>query len=203
MKKFIYVAIFFIFQNFFVSNNSYKLSEFESNLNNSQQFIENGVKLTYKTDLSEDKVIKGIKTKVNEEIGYKLDEFTKAFDFDSDGIHYSFSIWNDDNTNVAIQAINTNGKYSMDEILDKVKKFNLKGFSTNVYKYAKYKVISDCSDYENQLLNVAETLQNVDLYNGSLLKAKLSDDTVISLAHMKYNSGNYIIIGTPMIFVTY
>ena len=43
----------------------------------------------------------------------------------------------------------------------------------------------------------------INIENGKVGRAFLKDNTRVNLGYVKYNTGEYIIIGTPVIFVTY
>ena len=54
---------------------------------------------------------------------------------------------------------------------------------------------------ENKLkIKVSESL---DINNGVVAKASMMDGTDINIGQITYDSGSYLIIGTPIIFVTY
>ena len=56
-------------------------------------------------------------------------------------------------------------------------------------------------DIENKLkINISESL---DISNGSIAKATMMDGTDINIGQITYDTGSYLIIGTPIIFVTY
>ena len=48
-----------------------------------------------------------------------------------------------------------------------------------------------------------KTLEVLNIHNGSVGKAELYDGNKINMGFTKYDTGEYLIIGTPVIFVTY
>lgn len=203
MKKFIYIAIFFIFQSFFTQSNLYGINELESDLNKSQSFVENGVKLVYKTSLSEDDIKNSIKDKIHEKIGINISSFDNNIDFEWENINYSITVWSKEKTHISIQAINSNKKLSTKDVLDRVNNFKISSISNKIYRYSKYKILNENIEYDGVIKGNVENKENIEISNGYVSKILLEDKTKVSLAHMKYNTGNYLIIGTPMIFVTY
>lgn len=203
MNKFIYIAIFFIFQSFVLGTNYNGITTFENTLNENQDFIENGVKLVYTSNLSEKTIKEALIIEINKNFLISFKYCDNTIEFEDNNIKYTISIWSEKNTKVSIQAINKSRDISIGEVLDKIEKLNIKGKKENEYKYIKYKIIEPLYNYEELILKDAEKINEIDIYNGKVTKVKLSDDTIITLAHMQYNSGNYLIIGTPMIFVTY
>ena len=56
-------------------------------------------------------------------------------------------------------------------------------------------------DVENKLkIKINEKL---DISNGSVAEATFEDNQHINIGQIKYDTGSYLIIGTPIIFVTY
>ena len=45
--------------------------------------------------------------------------------------------------------------------------------------------------------------ENLDINNGSIAKATMIDGTNLNIGQITYDTGSYLIIGTPIIFVTY
>ena len=43
----------------------------------------------------------------------------------------------------------------------------------------------------------------LEISNGSIAKATLMDGTNINIGQISYDTGSYLIIGTPVIFITY
>ena len=56
-------------------------------------------------------------------------------------------------------------------------------------------------DIENKLK--IKVNENLDISNGSIAKATMMDGTNINIGQITYDTGSYLIIGTPIIFVTY
>ena len=52
--------------------------------------------------------------------------------------------------------------------------------------------------------NIEEkTLEELDIVNGKIGKGKLKDENKINFSFMSYDTGEYLILGTPVIFITY
>lgn len=56
-------------------------------------------------------------------------------------------------------------------------------------------------DIENKLK--IKVSKNLNISNGSIAKATMMDGTNINIGQITYDTGSYLIIGTPIIFVTY
>ena len=199
MKKFIFIAIFFILNINTINGKAYltnSLDELTNNLNINQEFIENGVKLNYTINLNKEQVLNIIleNYNVNSEFGY-------SGNFKYKDMEISYSIWSEEKTKLSVQIINSNKEVTINQIVNNTNKiFNSLSFD-KVYKYSKYKVISYIDD--NSLFLESKKINNIDIYNGNVEKRLLQDNTEVSIAHMKYNTGDYLILGTPVIFVTY
>ena len=48
-----------------------------------------------------------------------------------------------------------------------------------------------------------DTIEEAEISNGKVLKAEFIDGSKINMGQINYDTGKYIIIGTPIIFVTY
>ena len=48
-----------------------------------------------------------------------------------------------------------------------------------------------------------DTIRSLEINNGKVSNIVMNDDKSINVAQVNYNSGSYLIIGTPTIFITY
>jgi len=83
---------------------------------------------------------------------------------------------------------------------------NIAAENIKYFNFIKVKII------EEQKQHILETIENnvkkdtlevIDIHNGSVAKGELKDGNRINIGYIKYDTGEYLIIGTPVIFVTY
>ncbi|MEG0297202.1 MAG: hypothetical protein RR620_10830 [Clostridium sp.] len=203
MKKIISIAIFFIFSSIIQQNVMYGFDSLELQLNENGKFIENGVKLIYETENKDEfqRLVKKLTdVKGHEKIGIK----DNLINYDENNTKYSITVWQEEKTKVSIQVINTDREKLTKDILNEIVQLSDdSSLSQKVYKYTKIeteKNYKDGIDFLDKDINID---REIEINNGKVINGTLRDDTEVNLAHMKYDTGNYVIVGTPMIFVTY
>lgn len=200
MRNFIFVAIFFVFSNIFSSNLIIDIDSIQEYMKNRGVFTDSGIKVVYKTDLSEEEIINNIKNDINI---YRFDKVNNRIKFNIDSMEVLVDIWQDEVTNVSIQIINYDSKMSIEDILRIAQKLIYNDNSRKVYSYCRYKVDGYKENIDDILPKSMEKLNEIEIYNGKIFNIELINKTKVNLAYMTYDTGNYVIIGTPMIFVTY
>ena len=97
-------------------------------------------------------------------------------------------------------------KLNPSEIIDFSANINPLGISENVKK-AMIDAIDKVVKYPDityfDLKNSIGEFEKLDISNGSVAKATMIDSTNINIGQITYDTGSYLIIGTPIIFVTY
>ena len=177
----------------------YVLSEYE--------FIQNGMKLEYtiKADISDelDRIDKIFQSK-NDLIVTRSESSISA---KSENINYSVNIYNYGRlTKVEVIVINTDKTLSESYLRVLVEEIRSSNFINERYfSFIKGKIKTEdkniFEDVENKLkININE---NLDISNGSIAKATMIDGTNLNIGQITYDTGSYLIIGTPIIFVTY
>ena len=48
-----------------------------------------------------------------------------------------------------------------------------------------------------------DTIEEAYISNGKVIKANLVDGSRVNIGQISYNTGDYLIVGTPVIFITY
>ena len=177
----------------------YVLSEYE--------FIQNGMKLEYtiKADISDelDRIDKIFQSK-NDLVVTKSENSISA---KSENINYSVNIYNYSKlTKVEVIVINTDKTLSESYLRLLVEEIRNSNFINERYfSFIKGKIKTEgkniFEDVENKLKIIIN--ENIDISNGSIAKATMIDGTNLNIGQITYDTGSYLIIGTPIIFVTY
>lgn len=171
-------------------------------------FIQNGIKVEY------------ITSKPIDDEGLRIYEILKEeFDGDikvegntiflRDSVkEIKVIVWSDnENTKVQIIYMNNSKTNSTSFIRDElVKVQDISAKNIKYFDFIKVKIIQDKKQNVLEILeeNIdKKTLETLDIYNGSVGKSKLYDGNKINIGIVKYTTGEYLVIGTPVIFVTY
>lgn len=215
MKKKIYIIPLVIFSllligakplNSFDSPCFFDLSE-QAIIEN-DAFIENGVKMNYcsKTD---------IETEHERLVKEFEDKYGKNLKVTSNKIMYKDSsndikvvLWEENHeTMVEIVAINNNSSSSSLSLKKDLEKLqNNKSTEEKYFAFIKGKIEGQSyKKIEKTLMDSIkkDTLEVLDIHNGYSATAEFGDNQRVNMGYMEYDSGRQIIIGTPIIFVTY
>ncbi|WP_294175044.1 hypothetical protein [uncultured Clostridium sp.] len=174
---------------------------------NEYEFIENGIKLEYivKADINyEFKRINEIFKSKNDLIVTTSELCISA---KGKNINYNINIYNYNGlTKVEVIAINkdkTLSQKNLELLVQEIRNSNF--IDERYFSFIKGKIETEekniFEDVENKLkIKINEKL---DISNGSVAKATMIDSTNINIGQITYDTGSYLIIGTPIIFVTY
>ena len=174
---------------------------------NEYEFIENGIKLEYivKADINyEFKRINEIFKSKNDLIVTTSELCISA---KGKNINYNVNIYNYNGlTKVEVIAINkdkTLSQKNLELLVQEIRNSNF--IDERYFSFIKGKIETEekniFEDVENKLkIKINEKL---DISNGSVAKATMIDSTNINIGQITYDTGSYLIIGTPIIFVTY
>jgi hypothetical protein len=191
------------------SNAKNSFSILEKNVTNISEFQENGAKLQYKTSDSIEKEIFRIKEYLNYNINGSYREINKnQFEIINENFNTNIKMWSEDKyTYVEITLINKDAKYTTEDLKNILQKLeNKKSENKQYFFYYEGKEREpDNNYYINKLAN-ENNIQKINLLNinnGYTGTGYLSNGDKINFALTKYNTGSYIIIGTPIIFATY
>lgn len=214
MKKVFVVLIICIFS--LCISGSYVLNERDlyKELYNSMEFCDSGIKISYRTEEDIDEILKEIN---------KLDLFylDNTLQIDSNG-QANFSFEKDtQNSSVNILIGKGTSGYNVEiEIIDKEKlvdiemiksKFSRLNNAMNLkyFSFIKVKTENRCKyELEKELFNILncyniENKSNVLLENGLTGIFTAEKTLKINYSIMNYNDGTYLIMGSPIIFITY
>ena len=213
MKKIFFVFIS-IFSLLIINGKEYEceakkdlFNEVERYVLSEYEFIQNGMKLEYtiKADISDelDRIDKIFQSK-NDLVVTKGENSISA---KSENINYSVNIYNYSKlTKVEVIVINTDKTLSESYLRLLVEEIRNSNFINERYfSFIKGKIKTEgkniFEDVENKLKIIIN--ENIDISNGSIAKATMIDGTNLNIGQITYDTGSYLIIGTPIIFVTY
>ena len=213
MKKIFFVFLL-IFSLLIINGKEYEceakkdlFNEVERYVLSEYEFIQNGMKLEYtiKADISDelDRIDKIFQSK-NDLVVTKSENSISA---KSENINYSVNIYNYSKlTKVEVIVINTDKTLSESYLRLLVEEIRNSNFINERYfSFIKGKIKTEgkniFEDVENKLKIIIN--ENIDISNGSIAKATMIDGTNLNIGQITYDTGSYLIIGTPIIFVTY
>lgn len=213
MKKVFFVFLL-IFSLLIIGGKEYKceskedsFSKIEGYVINNYDFVQNGIKLEYTVDEKLCKEYLRIKQFFEENNFLVLSTENNNITAESENIDYSINIC-EYNDLIKVQVILINNDVSKSE--EELKKLSQKIRNDNFineryFSFIKGKLNTQdknlIDDLEKNLsIKVNEYL---DINNGCVAEATFEDNQHINIGQIKYDTGSYLIIGTPIIFVTY
>ena len=154
-------------------------------------FVQNGVKLEYiiNTSINEekDRIIELLK----KDSKSNIDIVNNNIVCSDDALTYNISLIDGDKTKVEIIIINNSEGFKSTDLRQAVEEVKSnKCIDERIYYFSKVKINED-------------TIEEAEISNGKVLKAEFIDGSKINLGQINYDTGKYMIIGTPIIFVTY
>lgn len=162
-------------------------------------FKENGVKIQYNIKSSLDKEIERIKKVYIKENKIEETEDNSHFYIVGDK-NIEVNLWCEDGI-VFVEAISINNDKDIDTISLKNNLKKLQNQKTNSVKYFEY--YKGRLNSINSLKEIKEEEGFTKVHNGYVGNYKLKSGSKISYGIMEYDTGVYVIVGTPIIFTTY
>lgn len=162
-------------------------------------FKENGVKIQYNIKSSLDKEIERIKKIYIKENKIEETEDNSHFYIVGDK-NIEVNLWCEDGI-VFVEAISINNDKDIDTISLKNNLKKLQNQKTNSVKYFEY--YKGRLNSINSLKEVKEEEGFIKVHNGYVGNYELKSGSKISYGIMEYDTGIYVIVGTPIIFTTY
>lgn len=179
-----------------ISKDNYKY--IEKIVMDETDFSENGVKIQYNVKSDIDREVLRIKNIFKD--NYEFDEVDKYHFYIKGKNNIEIKLWKE-NDNLFVEGIILNKNENITNIYLKniLKKLeNNKTKSVKYFEYYKGKLL-----YINSLKDINLNDKLLKIHNGYVGKEKLSNNREFSYGIIEYNTGIYIIIGTPTIFTTY
>ncbi|WP_291648618.1 hypothetical protein [Clostridium sp.] len=179
-------------------------TEFIKNSN----FIQNGIKVEYSINQPIDKELSLLKDNFKKSFGEDVQSNENIIVYKDSIKEIKAVVWsNNENIKVQITYINNDKDANTFQLKKELKQIqNIAAKNIKYFNFIKVKIIED---QKQNLLDILkknidmETLEVLNIHNGSVGKAKLYDGNKINIGFTKYDTGEYLIIGTPVIFVTY
>ena len=213
MKKVFFVFLL-IFSLLVINNKEYKceskedsFSKIEGYVINNYDFVQNGIKLEYTVDEKLCKEYLRIKQFFEENNFLVLSTENNNITAESENIDYSINIC-EYNDLIKVQVILINNDVSKSE--EELKKLSQKIRNDNFINERYFSFIKGkLNTQDKNLIDDLEKNLNIkvneylDINNGCVAEATFEDNQHINIGQIKYDTGSYLIIGTPIIFVTY
>lgn len=188
-----------------ISNDFYFL---EDKIKNYGTFKENGVRLEYTTKSSVEEEILKLKNNFENQFKDEVNIEKNTISISKDYREIKAIVWsNKEDTKVQITYVNNNNKITTNQLkkeLEQNEYFAAKNIK--YFNFVKVKIIEDQKQKVLDLLksNIDEkTLEELNILNGKVAKGILIDGSKINFSFMTYDKENYLVLGTPVIFITY
>ena len=212
MKRKICLVLFFLFSIVNIGattrvdrEDSFYLAS--NKLMNNMDFCENGVKVVYQSNSSLEDEMHIIEDKLQRKYTEsKIEVSNKGIKIDCENQKVSVDLYDKSgNTCVEIELINNKKEKNIQNLMKELTE--LQGNNVSEKRYFKY-VKGRINDKENALDIIESTkelkhIDTLDIRNGYVGTAVLNDRDRVNFAVSTYNTGTYLIIGTPIIFTTY
>ena len=213
MKKVFFVFLL-IFSLLIIGGKEYKceskedsFSKIEGYVINNYDFVQNGIKLEHTVDEKLCKEYLRIKQFFEENNFLVLSTENNNITAESENIDYSINIC-EYNDLIKVQVILINNDVSKSE--EELKKLSQKIRNDNFINERYFSFIKGkLNTQDKNLIDDLEKNLNIkvneylDINNGCVAEATFEDNQHINIGQIKYDTGSYLIIGTPIIFVTY
>lgn len=169
-------------------------------------FIENGVRVEYSTKKNINKEYDFIKNKFIETFGENIKLTNNNIEYNDDLKEVKAVFWSKNDTSyIRIDYFNNNENIEVLEIRNILAEIiNIKKEKVKYFDFIKLKIIEGEKDETKEIIkNYIVDKEFLEVENGIIGKGILKDNTKINIGYMQYDTGEYLIIGTPVIFVTY
>lgn len=179
----------------------------EQNIIKNGSFIENGVKMNYCSNVEMEIEYKRLLKELSNNIK-NLKTSTDKITYKDSVIDIKVLLWKEEEkTMVEIIYINNNSSRTSSLLKKDLKKLqDNNSSSVKYFSFVRGKIDEESyKGTEEVLMNSIkkDTLECLDIHNGYVATATFKDNQKVNIGYMKYDSGRQIIIGTPVIFVTY
>ena len=175
----------------------------------SQEFdiVENGVKFQYCTNLSENQENERIENCIMNKYGVDIVDKGNNIKAEIKNVEIDISIYSIDNkTKAEIALINKDSSVKTESLLDIAKEIRSNEYiGTRIFQFIKYRTKYSAESIPKSIIENSkqDTIRSLEINNGRVSNIVMNDDKSINVAQVNYNSGSYLIIGTPTIFITY
>ena len=182
-------------------------SVIENRMSEEFHIVENGVKFQYFTNLSEKQENERIENCIVNKYGVDVVKKGNNIKVESENVKLDISIYSiDDKTKVEIILINMDSSIKTESLLDIAKEIRSNEYTgTRIFQFVKYRTEYSAESIPKSIIENSkqDTIRSLEINNGKVSNIVMNDDKSINVAQVNYNSGSYLIIGTPTIFITY
>lgn len=214
MKKMILILLTIIFSLNLNGSYSYNEDDLYKDVNSIIDFCEGGLKVSFSTN----KDLKEILDSINElDLSYldctlnKDSELEDKFYFEKSNNENSIKvlIGKDKNYKVEIEIIDKKNMINIEELKKELDKLSKDTHNFNYFTFIKGKLQNQSNyELENNLFNILDcyNIQNkssILLENGLTGIFTVQETLKFNYSIMNYNDGTYLIMGSPIIFITY
>ena len=169
-------------------------------------FIQNGLKVEYTTRESRVNEYQRILEALFKDNLYVKEEKNSISAY-SENINYSVKFVQDNEIlKVEIVILNTDktvNKINLEKLVKNIK--SSETIDERYFSFIKGKISNDSNDIFNKIEEnlYEDTIKVAEINNGYSIKATMKDNEMINIGKVNYDTGSYLIIGTPIIFITY
>jgi len=171
-------------------------------------FTQNGVRLEYHTTNNINNEILNLKKFFEKQFKEEANVEQNTIVLTDKYKDIKVIVWKDkDETKVQISYVNSDSKITTNQLKKEVEQIqNIAAKKTKYFNFVKVKIIEE---RKQNILGVLkrnikeETLEELNIVNGKTAKGRLIDGSKINFSFMTYDKGKYLVLGTPVIFITY
>jgi len=181
------------------------INNIELEITKNNDFIQNGIRLEYETLNSVEDEINKIEKSINEELEINVEVSNNTITYKDPLKEIKVIVWKAEKINkVQISYLNQLKNKNILNLENEVNKIkSKKGQNYKYFLYTKVKILDEKA-YEVVENNInKESIQRIDIHNGSAFKGISKNGTRINVGYIKYDTGEYLIVGSPIIFETY
>ena len=182
-------------------------SVIENKMSEEFDIVENGVKFQYFTNSSENQENERIENCIINKYGVDVVKKGNNIKAENENVNIDISIYSIDNkTKVEIVLINKDSSVKTESLLDIAKEIRSNEYiGTRIFQFIKYRTKYSAESIPKSIIENSkqDTIRSLEINNGRVSNIVMNDDKSINVAQVNYNSGSYLIIGTPTIFITY
>ena len=214
MKKILLVLLTIIFSLSLNGSYSYGEDDLYRDVNSIIDFCESGLKVSFNTNKSLNEVLNSInkldlaylKDTLNEN-----DTLEDKFYFEKSNDENSIKVLvgKDKSYNVEIEIIDKKDIINIDLLKKELNKLSKDAYNFNYFTFIRGKLENQSNyELENSLFNILDcyNIQNkssILLENGLTGIFTVQETLKFNYSIMNYNNGTYLIMGSPIIFITY
>lgn len=180
----------------------------ENQIKESSEFIQNGIKVEYSVSQPISKEISRIEKYFNLNFHKNVQTDGNSIIYDDSTKQIKALVWSD-NENTKVQIIYINNDKNANTFHLKKELNQMQNIAAKNIKYFNFIKVKIIEERKQNLLEILknnidkDTLEIIDIHNGSVGKANLYDGNKVNIGFVKYDTGEYLVIGTPVIFITY